>query len=73
MTKITPEKNAQSLALLLKDIIYIKDRVDDVYQKLEKNYVTQQEFEPIKKAVYGIITLFLAAVVAAILRLVLVA
>lgn len=59
------------LAVMANDIAYIKDEVKDIKQKLEGQYVTQDEFEPIKKIVYGLVTLILTAVVMGLIGLVL--
>jgi hypothetical protein len=64
------EKNEVNIALIAKDIEYIKGDVKEIKDKMEKNYITREEFDPIKKIVYGIVTLVLSGVVVAILALV---
>lgn len=59
-----------SIALIAKDIEYIKTDVKDIKDKLESHYVTNEEFDPIKKIVYGIVALVLTGVVGALLALV---
>ena len=39
-------------------------------QKVSSNYVSKEEFEPIKKIVYGLVGLILVAVVGALMALV---
>lgn len=44
----------------------------DVKTTLQQDYVTQDQFEPVKKLVYGLVSLILITVVGAILALVIV-
>lgn len=52
----------------------IQDRLEDLIRKIDSNYVTKVEFisevAPIKKIVYGVVSLILVSVVVAILALV---
>lgn len=50
----------------------IEENVGDIKRKLDDSYVTTQEFEPIKKLVYGLVGLILTAVVLALVGLVIV-
>ena len=50
---------------------YVKTAVGDIVSKMEKNYVTQDQFEPIKRLVYGVVTLVLVAVVGGLMALIL--
>ena len=52
-----------------KDVQYIRKDVDEIKDKLERMYVTHEEFEPIKKVVYGMVATMLLAVLAGILKL----
>lgn len=58
------------IAGLTKDIEFIKTEVVEIKEKLEKNYVTEDEFDPIRKIVYGLVGLILVAVVGALVTLV---
>lgn len=49
---------------------YIQRDVADIKKRLDDNYVTTQEFEPVKKIVYGLVALILVAVVGAVVALV---
>lgn len=49
---------------------YIKHSIENISHKLENSYVTQDQFEPIKRLVYGVVTLVLVAVVGAIMALI---
>lgn len=55
---------------LLSDVASIKDKVINIEKKLESNYVTRDEFTPIKNLVYGLVGLILTGVVMALLGLV---
>ena len=55
---------------LLSDVASIKDKVISIEKKLESNYVTKDEFTPIKNLVYGLVGLILTGVVMALLGLV---
>lgn len=48
----------------------MKDKLDNVDQKISTHYVSREEFEPIKKIVYGMVGLILVAVVGALVSLV---
>jgi len=58
------------LAVIATDVSYIKRDVAEIKNKLEADYVTRQEFDPIKKVIYGLVTLILTGVVGAIISLV---
>ena len=62
---------AVQLAKLESSMEYIKSSVEDIVHKLEKNYVTQDQFEPIKRLVYGMVSIILVAVVGAIMAVIL--
>jgi len=64
------EVNETEVALIAKDVVYIKADVKEIKEKLEVGYITRVEFEPIKKVVYGVVTLILIAVVGGLLTLV---
>ena len=58
------------LALQGKDIDYIKKKLDHIDEKLDKHYVTKEEFLPIRNIVYGMVGLILISVTTALLALV---
>lgn len=59
-----------SLDVVLTKLDYVQRDVSEIKQKLEKDYVTQDEFEPIKKIVYGMVSVILMTVLAALIALV---
>jgi len=69
-SKKLPEDSETTVALIAKDVEYIKKDVGDIKERLEKSYVTREEFDPIKKLVYGIVGLVLTGVVGALLTLI---
>jgi hypothetical protein len=60
------------LAVLANDMNYIRRTLDQVDNKISTHYVSKEEFEPIKRIVYGLVGLILVAVVGALLSLVVV-
>ena len=69
---MTPPRDTTEtkIALIQQDMGYVKDKLDSVDQKISLHYVSREEFEPIKKIVYGMVGLILVAVVGALLSLV---
>ena len=59
-----------SVAVILSKVGRMEDDLKNVNTKLESKYVTQDQFEPIKKLVYGMVSIVLVAVVGAIVALV---
>jgi hypothetical protein len=66
------KNNDSQLAVISNNIEYIKQDICEIRARLEKDYVTRQEFDPIKKIVYGLVTLILTGVVVALIKLVLI-
>lgn len=58
------------LAVIQNDLTYIKEKMNTIDTKVSNNYVSKEEFEPIKKIVYGLVGLILVAVVGALVALV---
>jgi hypothetical protein len=58
------------LAVIQNDLTYIKEKLNAVDNKVSSHYVSKEEFEPIKKIVYGLVSLILIAVVGALVALV---
>ena len=48
------------------DVADVKKDIFDIKITLKEDYITREEFEPIKKIIYGIIALFAAMIVTAI-------
>lgn len=65
-----PNSDETKLAVMQNDITYIKEKLNTVDQKVSTHYVSKEEFEPIKKIVYGLVSLILIAVVGALVALV---
>jgi hypothetical protein len=58
------------LALLNRDIQYIREKITEINTKLEQRYITREEFEPIKKIVYGVVGIMLTGMVVALIALI---
>lgn len=67
---MTKQGDQTDIAVVKSQLSDIKDDIRDIKLKLENDYVTQQEFEPVKKLVYGLVALTLTAVVGGLLALV---
>ena len=63
MTK--DQQLGELLAVLGSDVQYIKEDIRTIKTSLNQTYVTKNEFEPIKKVVYGLVGIILTAVVGA--------
>lgn len=59
------------IRIILNDIQYIKDDVKEIKTSIQSNYVTKDQFDPVRRLVYGLVTVTLSSVVVAILALVL--
>lgn len=71
------ETQGTKIALIQNDVGYLNKRfdsfekkLDSVDEKLNSHYVSKEEFEPIKKVVYGLVGLILIAVAGAVVSLV---
>lgn len=81
MTDEDKMKEAVSLATIARDIHYIqkgmdemkKDfttSIDNLRDDLSEKYLTKEAYEPVRKLVYGVTALMLAAVIGAVVTLV---
>lgn len=59
-----------SLALMANDMKYMRQDISEIKNTVRHGYVTKEEFEPIKKIVYGLVGLILVSVVGAVVSLV---
>lgn len=59
-----------TLAVIQNDLGYLKEKMNSIDNKVSSGYVSKEEFEPIKKIVYGVVSLILIAVVGALVALV---
>ena len=63
---------SETLAVLANDVAHIKADIAEIKQSMINSYITRVEFEPVKKVVYGLVTIVLIAVVGALVALVIV-
>lgn len=52
------------------DIGYIKDDIKEIKSQINSNYVTKDQFEPVRRLVYGMVGIILTAVIVALVALV---
>ena len=50
---------------MIVDMRYVRRDVQQIKDSLAKNYVTQDQFDPIKRLVYGTVTVVLTALIGA--------
>ncbi len=55
--------------IMSNDIGYMRQDVLDIKMSLQNSYVTKDQFDPVKKLVYGMTGLILTAVIVAIMTL----
>ncbi len=60
------------IAVIDEKIDTISKNIDNITSKLEKDYVTNDRFVPVRNLVYGMVFLILTAVIGAILNFVLI-
>jgi hypothetical protein len=63
-------KKDTDLRIISNDLSYIRDDVKEIKANLSSGYVTKDQFEPVKKIVYGLVGLILVAVVGALMGLI---
>jgi hypothetical protein len=61
---------AGGIAVLQNDISHIQTDIKEIKEKLENRYITKDEFDPVKKIVYGLVGVILVAVVGALIAIV---
>lgn len=66
----TNNTNSQNIDVIATKIDYIQRDVADIKFKLEAQYITIDQFEPVKKIVYGMVSVILLGVIGAITALV---
>ena len=65
-------RQTPSIEVISNDITYIRDDVKEIKDNLRSSYVSKDEFDPVKKIVYGLVGLILVAVMGAVLGLVII-
>lgn len=69
-----PQIDAKELvasAVMQNDVAAIKTSVEKIEKKLETHYITVDQFEPVRKIVYGVAAIFGVSIVGAIIALIL--
>lgn len=62
--------NSENVEVIVTKIDYIQRDITQIRSRLEAEYVTRDQFDPIKKIVYGMVSLVLVAVVGALVSLI---
>lgn len=76
MAKITKDNTKEinslttNMAVAIEKISNIEVKVSNIDSKLERDYVTKEAFTPVKNLVYGLVSLIMTMVVAALVYLV---
>ena len=65
-------RQTPSIEVISNDITYIRDDVKEIKDNLRSSYVSKDEFDPVKKIVYGLVGLILVSVMGAVLGLVII-
>lgn len=72
MTKPTSQETR--LAVIANDIIYIKEKLKTIDDKIEGDFISREEFsakfDPIQRIVYGLVSLVLISVFGALIGVV---
>jgi subtilase family serine protease len=63
--------NTENIDVIALKLQYIQNDIKDIKDKLDKDYVTQDQFSPVSKLVYGLVSVALVAVVGAVISVVL--
>lgn len=58
------------LALISQNVEHVDKKVMEVKHMLKGSYIRREEFDPIKKLVYGLVSIILTGVVGALLALI---
>jgi len=69
MSPTKSHKEDTQIAVIANDISYIKKSIDDMNSRLDHHYVTKDEFDPIKKLVYGMVAVVLSSIVATLMTI----
>lgn len=64
------QSDETTIALLGKDVGYIRTKVDNIETCITANYITRLEFDPIKRLVYGTVAIIMSAVIISLVTLV---
>jgi hypothetical protein len=70
MTQNKRQSEETIMALIGNDVARIKSDVSEIKNNMERNYVTLEAFEPIRRIVYGLVALILIGFVGALIALV---
>lgn len=73
LCQMPPKLNNEiEVALIKQALLDIKAQVTKMDTKLDSNFVTKEEFGPVKNIVYGMVAVILLAVIAALVALIII-
>lgn len=58
------------IEVALEQLVRVREDIKELHTKIDNNYVTRIEFEPVRNLVYGMVSLVLTVVVGGLLVLV---
>jgi len=58
------------LAVVASDVKYLIKSIDGINEVLKHKFVTQEEFEPIRRIIYGLVATILIAFIGAVIALI---
>ncbi len=70
MTKAKLTEMELNINTLQTDVKYIKDKLDEIFDRLDNKYVSKDELAPIKALVYGFAGIVFASVIGSLVYLV---
>lgn len=65
-----PRARGGNLEVIATDIKYIQKDILEIKGKLDKDFVSQDQFQPVRNLVYGLVGLIMVAVIGALMALV---
>ena len=72
LCNMAKETNETKFAIIAKDLEFIRSDITDIKNDIQRHFVTREEYEPVKRIVYGLVSLILTAVVVALIGLVII-
>lgn len=58
------------VAVIATKVENIENKINEINNKMDGHFITREEFDPIKRLVYGVVSLILTAVIIALVGLV---
>ena len=66
-----PTDNIETkMEVALEQLVRVREDLKELHNKIDNNYVTRIEFEPVRNIVYGLVSLLLTGVIGGLLMMV---